>query len=240
MTHYDRLTVDSPNPAVRFNHRTRFHRTALLIEELAGKDATVLDYGCGDGRLLSILRERGWTGRLLGYDTFVAAQRRPDFEKIHDLAHIPDQSLDVIGAFEALEHMDDEARVEFMDFCARALKREGRIAVSVPIMVGPILFLKYANARIVNGSPWRYSPWELMRAGIFWGKVARSKSGEYMDHKGFDFRELKRELRARFAFVRSFYSPFRPFGAALNSQIFMIFAGPETTPFLDAASRTLT
>ncbi|MGE0045107.1 MAG: class I SAM-dependent methyltransferase [Hyphomonadaceae bacterium] len=236
MSDYDRLTVDSPSPVARFNHRTRFDRTARLIEELADKNASVLDYGCGDGRLLSDLRARGWQGALLGYDAFVDDQK-PGFEKIADLDAVADASLDIIGAFEALEHMDDEARAEFLEFCARALKPSGRIVVSVPIMIGPVLFLKYANARIVNGSPWRYSPGELIRAGIFWGSVPRSKSGKYMDHKGFDYRELKREIAARFKFVRSFFSPFPALGAAFNSQIFMVFA--DADQLTEIAARTL-
>lgn len=218
---YAKLTINSANPVARFAQRTRVRKSIEIIEAMAPPGAAILDFGCNDGRMLSELRARGWTGALMGFDPFTNP-RSQDFLTIADLAEIPDASLDAVTAFETLEHVDDEGRRTFMEFCARALKPTGQIIVSVPIMIGPVLFVKYANARFVNKSRWRYSFKELL-SGLFGGSVRRSKTGDFLDHKGFDFRELDAHMRARFKMRRRLFSPFSWAGWIANSQVFLIY-----------------
>jgi SAM-dependent methyltransferase len=142
---------------------------------------------------------------------------------MQSLGEIPDGVLDAVLAFETLEHLEDHLLQRFISFCERSLKAGGVLIVSVPIMVGPILLLKYPNAVFINKSRWRYSAWELFRAAILWQQVSRKKSGAYLDHKGFDYRVLRQTLARRFAPISIGYSPFPALGPALNSQVFMCF-----------------
>ena len=68
-------------------------------------------------------------------------------------------------AFETLEHVDDHVLEEFISFCERSLRAGGVLIISVPIMVGPILLLKYPNAVFINKSRWRYSAWGAIPCG---------------------------------------------------------------------------
>jgi SAM-dependent methyltransferase len=225
---YDRLTVNSPNPAARFAQRSRHERGIRLVKQHLSPSSAILDYGSNNGDFLNTLAGGGWTGPLYGYDPYVTP-KAPSFTPVGNLGEIPDEVLDAVLAFETLEHVDDHVLEEFISFCERSLRAGGVLIISVPIMVGPILLLKYPNAVFINKSRWRYSARELFRAAILWQQVPRSKSGAYLDHKGFDYRVLRQRLVCSFAPISIGYSPFPGLGPALNSQAFMCFRAMSTS-----------
>src|SRR5262245_50731675 len=148
---YHRLTMNSPNPAARLAQRSRHDRGLRLVEQHLSPDSAVLDYGSANGDFLNTLAGGGWTGPLYGYDPYVTPGA-PSFTPVQSLAEIHDQALDAVLAFETLEHVEDHVLEEFISFCERSLKADGVLIVSVPIMVGPILLLKYPNAVLINKS----------------------------------------------------------------------------------------
>ena len=113
----------------------------------------------------------------------------------------------------------------------------GRVVISVPIEVGPALLGKQMFRAI---AAWRghgdyqyretYTPREMIAAALAMPRLARAEylvdtpNGplHYCGHKGFDWRILEREIRARFTIQRRLFSPLGPLGAAFNSQVWFV------------------
>ena len=91
----------------------------------------VLDLGAGDGRLLTLLRDRGCVVR--GVEPFgETAAGLPVSRTRLDETAIEPESADVVVLWHVLEHLDDpESAVER---ARRALRPGGRLVVSVPVL----------------------------------------------------------------------------------------------------------
>lgn len=103
-------------------------------------DVAVLDLGCGHGALLHFAREAGYRN-LRGVDGSseqVAAAQRLGIAGVEegDLREAvkaqPDASLDVIVAFDVIEHFTRDELLPFVDDVRRALKPGGRWIIHVP------------------------------------------------------------------------------------------------------------
>ena len=106
----------------------------------ANKDAVVLDLGCGHGALIHVARKQGYRN-LRGIDRSpeqVAAARRLGIENVIDgdlteaLLAQPDSSLDVVVAFDVIEHFTRDELLPFVDEVHRVLKTGGRWIIHVP------------------------------------------------------------------------------------------------------------
>ena len=108
------------------------------LRRLPGEPERVLDYGCGEGRYLEVVRERFPNARLVGCDVSSVAldharRRRPwaDYTKMDDeRAPLEDGSFDLILSVEVLEHVAD---VELATReLARLLAPGGRLVLTTP------------------------------------------------------------------------------------------------------------
>lgn len=95
--------------------------------------AYVLDIGCGVGGLSKFLAERGY--KVVGCDLFYEAleELSSKFKKVQaDAFKLPfkDNSFDLIGLFDVLEHFSDDAKL-FKE-ALRIVKDGGFIVVTVP------------------------------------------------------------------------------------------------------------
>lgn len=195
----------------RFSHGARFRKTLELIDAQPGE--TVLDYGCADGRLLKMLPE---SVKGIGYDP------NPEYG-MSDTSHLPCCSCDVITVCEVFEHVSEAEVSRILQECHRLLKPQGRLIVSVPIEVGLSALVKNL-ARWIKVRPLerQLTVGNVLRAAIY---LPHKREPEYLDvygHTGFDYRKL--ELKG-FRIARKVYSPL-PFGALLNSQIFLVAHRP--------------
>src|SRR5262249_6773981 len=145
---------------------------------------------------------------------------------------------DVVTCMEVLEHCLEPERRRVIDELARLVAPQGLVVVSVPIQVRPSRAAEPC-ARGVAGLRGlgdyrhreRYSPWELLRsvAGSTVPRVALEGRGpdgpyRYYGHKGFDYRDVARELSERFTIARRICTPMRMLGPLLNSQAWYVCA----------------
>lgn len=107
------------------------------IRERFANACNMLEIGCGNGGVLAEVGRKFPGIRLCGGDAFLhglayAAKRIPDAELYQmDATNIPFRvEFDIVGAFDVLEHIDDDERALRQMF--RACKPGGGIVVTVP------------------------------------------------------------------------------------------------------------
>jgi SAM-dependent methyltransferase len=118
-------------------YRARREVLAALIRRLARPPAgaQVLEIGCGTGHNLPMLAQFGEVHALeLDEEARTHAQRRLGREimsaPLPELAGVPDRAYDLIGAFDVIEHIDDDAAA--VRSIAGKLKRGGKFVMTVP------------------------------------------------------------------------------------------------------------
>jgi SAM-dependent methyltransferase len=145
--------MSDPSPSVGFDEEAFRHlpgaeeksfwfrsRNALIVWALRRyfPDArSMLEIGCGTGYVLRGVRSAFPDMRLVGGELFpaglaVAAQRVPDAELLElDARELPFKAeFDVVGAFDVLEHIDEDERV--LAGMYEALRPGGGLIVTVP------------------------------------------------------------------------------------------------------------
>jgi SAM-dependent methyltransferase len=223
---YERQTLESRNPAKRFAHQARLRRAADLAIEYLPKNGSLLDFGAGPVKLLNDVQHRRPDVRARGYDKFMT----PRFEGIEYVARLdalPSGSVDVMTAFEVMEHLTDEGVQALLDEARRLLTGAGCLIVSVPIVYGPITLVKEASQMVAFRRGLDYSVPELCRVvvGLPIGRPmdpAQCKEGYLKTHKGFDFRQLRSTIAEAFTIERELLSPFPGLSWIVNSQIFFV------------------
>jgi 2-polyprenyl-3-methyl-5-hydroxy-6-metoxy-1,4-benzoquinol methylase len=117
-----------------------------IIRRFAPQDRSVriFDAGCGDGALLFVLKQSGYTN-LGGVDLsseMVALAHRAGVpeaelgEVCATLSAMPPASLDVVFAMDILEHLPTDELFATIDAAFRALAPGGRLVVHVPNAAG--------------------------------------------------------------------------------------------------------
>ncbi|MBO6103054.1 MAG: class I SAM-dependent methyltransferase [Opitutales bacterium] len=116
------------------------------------KDSKVLEIGCGMGRFLLMLQEKGFRN-LTGVDidkTQIAIAQKEGlnvylYDGIEWLKNTSD-TFDVIYFFDVLEHIDKERQLEFLRLVCDHLNDGGMIALSVPNALAPSgMFYRYID-----------------------------------------------------------------------------------------------
>jgi SAM-dependent methyltransferase len=218
---YEEQTLDHPNPIARYAHQKRYLNSLQLVDGLLPQGGIILDFGAGQGELLHRLASRRPDARLLAFEPLMTI-KYPEVSACDSMKMVADRSIDVLCAFETLEHISDQQITEFMDQAIRVCKPDARIIVSVPIMQGATLPVKQAVRSILFR---RYSDYSL-------GEIARGVLGLHVDrakdillsHKGFDHRVLLGLLQTRLRLDQTIHSPFRSLPWWSNSQAFFVFS----------------
>jgi SAM-dependent methyltransferase len=118
-------------------YRARREVLADLIrrEACLPKDAKILELGCGTGHNLAMLGSFGHVDGLeLDEEARALSERRLGRKvmsaPLPELAGVPDRSYDLIGAFDVIEHIDDD--VAALASIAEKLKPTGKFVMTVP------------------------------------------------------------------------------------------------------------
>jgi tRNA (uracil-5-)-methyltransferase TRM9 len=149
--------------------------------------ANVLDVGCGNGRLLGFLTERGWHGRYLGIDgsegLLTAAEqnlelsrteasfRQADLLTPHWAAPLAGFAPDAIACLAVLHHVPGAAhRARLVAECADLLKPGGILIISVWQFLGtPRLRARILPWSVVGLSDEEVDPGDYL---LSWGEGA--------------------------------------------------------------------
>lgn len=240
---YARKQIYCPSRVVAWSHGSRFALARRLVAARAG--GRLLDYGCGDGTFAAMVHE------LFAETTGVDVAPDQVAECVARLGHLPGVRFgltrdlgrpgftgpwDVVTCMEVLEHCLEPERRRVVGELARLVNPAGIVVISVPIEVGPSVagkqfFRALAGLRRLGDYEHRerYSPVELARSA-FGARIPRivferdGPSGRYAyyGHKGFDFRDLERELAERFTISRRRFTPLRFMGPLFNSQAWFV------------------
>jgi SAM-dependent methyltransferase len=239
---YARKQIYCPSRIVRWSHGSRFDLARRLVAAHAG--GRLLDYGCGDGTFVAMVHRnfRETTGCDVDPGQIAECRARLGhltgvrFDDVRTASQDAPASWDVVTCMEVLEHCVEAERRRVLDGIARLAAPGGLVLISVPIEIGPSVAGKQlirAIAGLRNLGDYRhrerYSPVEMLRS-IFGLPIARvsfegrSATGpyRYYGHKGFDYRDLAREVGERFTIRQRLFSPAPWLGAALNSQAWFI------------------
>ena len=198
-----------------------------LVNEINDRPITVVDIGCGPCKLFKILNENKFRINYIGIDKkdehVDASIRRygemKNFKYIKGLAEeiIPniDQNIDIITALETFEHIP-EFLVPSLLRCI-AEKKPKIFACSVPVEVGPAIWIKNVGSKIMGYKRFKEYKWsETFWAGLYQlDKVAPHGTG----HKGFDWRWLKHNIRQNMKIKSINKSPFSFIPASLAPSV---------------------
>ena len=99
------------------------------------KNAAILEIGCGTGHNFKMLGEFGHVDALeLDDEARAISEKRLGrnimSSPLPELAGVPEHHYDMIGAFDVIEHIDDD--VAALASIAKRLKRGGRLVITVP------------------------------------------------------------------------------------------------------------
>lgn len=223
LTTYDRSTTHSRNPLAAFAHRVRGSRALNLVLSRLPEGGAWLDYGAGPGRLLQQVRSARPDAQLYALEPF--STPGSGYVNLTSAAQCEGKTFDVITAFEVLEHVFDEGREEFFSLVRDHLAPGREAVISVPIMLGPVIFLKAFNASFVTrNTSWRYSLKEVLAAALLLRSPPRQLSESYMyGHKGYDWRVTRKQIAEEFEIVHEECGPFPALPWGFNSQWFCVF-----------------
>lgn len=239
---YARKQIYCPSRVVRWSHGSRFDLARRLVARHAG--GRLLDYGCGDGTFVAMVH--GDFTETVGLDVdpgqIAACQSRLGhlsgvrFGVTRDADRGAPGPWDVVTCMEVLEHCVERERHRVLDELSALVRPGGDVVVSVPIEIGPSvagkqLFRALAGRRGLGDYRHRerYSPIEMIRS-VFGVPVTRisfdGRSGDgvyrYYGHKGFDYRDLAREIAGRLTIRQRLFSPMPWLGPVLNSQAWFV------------------
>ncbi|MFL6752055.1 MAG: class I SAM-dependent methyltransferase [Sphingomicrobium sp.] len=203
-------------------YRARRHVLAALIRRLARppQHARVLEIGCGTGHNLAMLGEFGVVDALeLDDEVRAVARERLGREvmsaPLPDMPGVPERAYDLIGAFDVIEHVDDD-RAALASIAAR-LKPGGKLVLTVPahpwmwsahdtVNHHKRRYSKAALKRLIEGSPLKLEAIGYFNSLLFPLAIAERLSSQLTGRDEADLKvppaALNRALEAAFAAER--------------------------------------
>jgi 2-polyprenyl-3-methyl-5-hydroxy-6-metoxy-1,4-benzoquinol methylase len=110
----------------------------------------ILDFGCGVGRSLSLLRKHFPSAELWGFDVSeksiaLARQRIGNVQLTHEIEALPLHAFDVILAANVFHHIPAAQRLHVMHDCKRLLKADGHFFIFEHNPFNPLTKLIFAR-----------------------------------------------------------------------------------------------
>lgn len=220
------------NALVAWLHSLRYKNILKVVAEASsqarGRRLRIVDIGCAHAKLFAVLNERfpiDYTGIDLSPISVKAARARygghANFRILQDsvLNALPQMRRpDLVVALETFEHIPEHDVVRVVESLAELAP--GRFVCSVPVEIGPAIWLKNVGSRLLGYPRHReYTWWETLWAGLYrLDRLPPHGTG----HKGFDWRWLAQTIRHNMRITRLRRFPFNFIPAPFASSIFMV------------------
>lgn len=122
----------------RIYHRVRRHtlegKRKMMEGATGGKTGQILDYGCGTGAFLSVMKKRGWEVTGIEPDPGARSIAQAQYQIVpmdpSSIGLLKDRYFDVITLWHVLEHVHDLHNA--LAHLRRMLKKDGKIFIAVP------------------------------------------------------------------------------------------------------------
>jgi hypothetical protein len=216
-------------------HRLRFEWVQKHLD-VHTEQYTLFELGCFDCRSLRYLpkpkayvgADAGWEGGL--NDAQMNFAKEPEMELVlarsaQELAPFKDRKFDYSIALETMEHIPDNVLSGYIEFLARVTTK--KLLITAPVEVGPVFLAKHIAKRSVPGLESGDTETYTL-AEIIWATLGRADRVARFEHKGFDYRNLIKQLSEHFVITAVEGIPFRRF-PYLSFQVGII-AEPKVKP----------
>ncbi|MER9130659.1 methyltransferase domain-containing protein [Mesorhizobium sp. M0768] len=237
-TNYASYTRDTREILKGLAHRGRLSSAAQILG--AGPTDRLLDYGCGDGHLLTYFQGIIGDEDLCGYDpdSGLLAQRSQTLENvdlrpdIHALINDKRHLFTRIACFEVCEHLSPSAMSDAFSNI-QALAAPGAIVVfGVPVESGPSGFIKNLY-RVAKGGRQRATLPKAFRS-LFGVKIKREYVSDQWTHShiGFRWRQFQEDLELNgFVIKKRTYLPVPQLGPLLNNEVYFVCEVADSVKF---------
>jgi 2-polyprenyl-3-methyl-5-hydroxy-6-metoxy-1,4-benzoquinol methylase len=136
-------------------HEEKYFQILLsAIDNLKiNKNATILDFGCGTGNLVAILKTKGFTN-VIGIDIDQdSIEKGKEFHNIDCLFfesnyNLENKNFDVVICNDVLEHIVDVH--EFLDKLVSLVNSNGILLIKTPNYLNPRQYLSYIKQKLMN------------------------------------------------------------------------------------------
>jgi 2-polyprenyl-3-methyl-5-hydroxy-6-metoxy-1,4-benzoquinol methylase len=220
---YAGATHAHPRGLFRRSHLKRYQTAIALLD--VRPDSRVLDYGSGDGFLITQLLQQGRGARLTALEPMAFLQEQfrgrvsdPAVSLAASVDDLPSAGYDRIACLEVLEHLCAPDLLITLQHLDRLLAPDGLLIVSVPLEIGPSALAKYVAARFLTRMDRWCSVGEILRV-TFGLAIERDREGTYLSHKGYDYRVTRELLCRTFRISREVFSPISWLRGLLNAQV---------------------
>lgn len=219
------------NLITRFLHSYRYIWILSVFRNLAkeakNRPITVVDIGCGTCKLFKVLSENSISINYFGIEPnqlFVETSNKR-YQSMHNFTIIKGnaeeiiptikQKIDIFIALETFEHIPEYLIPKILR--SISAKRPKILACSVPIEVGPAIWIKNIGSKLMGYQRYKEYKWsETFWSGLYQlDKVPPHDTG----HKGFDWRWLKHNIRQSMKIISVSTGPFSFLPAAFASSI---------------------
>jgi 2-polyprenyl-3-methyl-5-hydroxy-6-metoxy-1,4-benzoquinol methylase len=226
---YSDLTIQNKSLLKRYSHSTRF-KIALDLLNPTSEDR-ILDYGTGDGFMLSMIRSANNYCKIVGYEPVTHM-----FEELQEKTRTSDKNTIIltdningytdkfnkICCLEVLEHLTENNQKIEIKRMINLLTDDGKLIISVPIEVGFSSLLKNI-ARILLRQSHRNTTFRNIIYSLFGIHFHRGQEPYISSHIGFYYHDLENILLSSGLKIRhKKFSPIPVLKGILNSQVFFV------------------
>lgn len=229
---YGAYTYEDPNLIKRWLHQNRFKKARQLLD--LKREDVFLDYGCGDGHLLFLLKNILPAENLFGFEPVkeMLNQAKKNLKQsqiklFNASKELLNRKFDKISCLDTCEHLKQEDLEILFKNIKFILNREGFFLISVPIETGPAAFFKNIY-RFINGKKYDDLNKENFLKAILGLKIQRRareiENGldYYFSHVGFNHCQFEKELKKHFYVIRRIAAPLPFFGSFFNNTLYFL------------------
>lgn len=124
---------------IHFNKTLQNYYNKLIDNYIPNnKNISILDLGCGQGILLSILKQKGYNN-ITGVDNSLEQIQIANVHGINEIKYIDileylpkNEDFEIIFLIDVLEHFKKEELLKVLDLANKSLKKNGKIIIRVP------------------------------------------------------------------------------------------------------------